>query len=205
MKQIMQHSFPVYYHYIARNRKRISCYLYEDSIYCKVRTKNGLTEQHKFRYEDIHKIHLGLQDISWHTIDIYFKNRKHIHLKSVTFFIERNGEELERPKTNEIDIASVKANRMAYSNFVTALHERISRDGTGHPIIFTHGNSWKKILIWILMSVILILLPLTWKIGFYGWSLFFAVSFLLLLLFSRKINFKKQYRPDQLPEKYLPF
>lgn len=200
----MQNSFPVHYHYIARNKKQSSCRLDVDSLYCKIQKRNGLTEEYRYRYEDIHRIHLGLPDIGWHTIDIYFKDKKHIHLKSLTFFIADAQQRLRRPKTDGVDIGHAKSNRQAYHDFVVALHERIGKLEARFPVALTHGNPWKKILIWIFMLALVIWTPIVWKMGYYWWSLFFAGSFLLLVLFSRMINFRTHYLPDELPLKYLP-
>jgi hypothetical protein len=49
---------------------------------------------------------LGLPDTGWHTIDIYFKDKKHIHLKSLTFFIADAQRKLRRPKTDTTKISA---------------------------------------------------------------------------------------------------
>lgn len=199
----MKYAFQTY-HYIAPNRKQITCSLYEEGISCTVQTKDGLLKNYKFRYTDICKIHLGLPDIAWHAIDIYFWDKTHIHLKSVTFFIERENRKLQRPKTNEADNAIVRENQRAYREFVVGLHERTGVPDSTKHIRFIHGNPWKKTMIWIFLLALITSIPITLKMGYYRWSLFFVGGFLFLLSFSRKIDFKKLYPPDQIPAKYLP-
>lgn len=94
------------YRYIARNKKQVICYLDEDSISFTVQAKNQLAKAYKFRSTEIDRIHLSVSDVSWHTIDIYFRDKTHIHFKSVTFFIERDGA-LKRPKTNDVNTTVV--------------------------------------------------------------------------------------------------
>lgn len=192
------------YHYIARNRKQLTCSFNEDAIFFTVQGKKSLAKEHIFRYTDIDKIHLGLSDISWHTIDIYFRDKTHIHLKSVTFFIEKDDGKLRRPKTNEADNAVVKENQRNYREFVVGLHERVGSPDVAKPIRFTSGNPWKKIIIWMSLLALSVWIPITWKMGHYRWSLIFGSAFLFLFLFNRKINFKKRYLPDDIPQKYLP-
>ena len=43
-----------------------------------------------------------------------------------------------------------------------------------------------------------------WKLGLYWRSFAVSTAFLFLLLFSRKINFRKHYAHDDIPLKYLP-
>lgn len=192
------------YHYIARNRKQFTCSLHEDVISLTIQAKNSLTIERKFRYTDIDKIHLGLSDISWHTIDIYFQDKTHIHLKSVTFFIERDNRKLQQPRTNEADNARVRENQKAYWEFVVGLHERVGSPEVAKDIRFTCGNPWKKILIWVFLLALLVWIFITWKMGDYRWSLVFGSAFLFLFVFNRKINFRKRYSPHHIPLKYLP-
>lgn len=192
------------YHYIARNKKQLICSLYAKTISCQVLEKNGLAKHYTFQYADIEKVHLALPDISWHTMDIYFRDKTHIHLKSVTFFIERDQRQLERPKANQPDQAIIKENQRAYRAFVIGLHERLSTDPLATRVRFTHGNPWKKVLIWLFLFALLLWIPVTWKMGLYWRSFAFSTAFLFLLLFSRKINFRKHHAHDDIPLKYLP-
>lgn len=190
------------YHYIARNKKEVVCYFDEKSLSFAVKKNNRLIQKYNFQYTEISRIQLSLSDISWHTIDIYFQDKTHIHLKSVTFFVEQNGQ-LKRPKTNETDIEKVRKNRIAYRNFVVELHQRLMASEATH-IRFMHGNPWKKVVIWLLLLALVICISITWKIGSYKLCFVFSTSFLLLFLYSLKINFKKPYSPEAIPQKYLP-
>ncbi|KGE13414.1 hypothetical protein [Sphingobacterium deserti] len=191
------------FHYIASKKKRIICKLLEEQIVFQIR-KNGSDDEHRFRYTDIQKIHLGLSDVSWHTIDIYFTNKLHLHLQSVTHYIEREDQKFTRSKINEADITKAKANQKAYYDFVIGLHERIILQNAAEAIKFTHGNPWKKALIWIFLVVLIIWTHAMLKSGYYMLSLFFGAGFLLLFLFSMKIDFRKKYQPNLIPSKYLP-
>lgn len=203
-RPLMRHEISTTYYYIARNKKQTYCSLSEETLFCKVQTKNQMVKEYQFRYSDIDKIHLGLSDVSWHTIDIYFRDKTHIHLKSVTFFIEKEDGKLRRPKINESDNTLVMENQKAYREFVIRLHERISVNENIKDIQFTHGNPWKKALIWALLLALFVCIPISWKIKAYRWSLFFGSAFLILFLYYRRINFRKRYLPHNIPQKYLP-
>lgn len=191
------------YCYIARNKKKTACCLDEDSISFTVQAKNKLEKRYTFRYADIDRIHLGLPDIAWHTMDIYFRDKTHIHLKSVTFFVERDGK-LKRPKLNDADRAAIQKNETAYRHFVVELHKRVSLPEVAKKIRLTHGNPWKKTLIWLLLLALATCIPIAWKVGSYRWSFVFGTGFLILLFFSTKINFRKHYLAHDIPQKYLP-
>ena len=191
------------YHYIARNKKQIICYLDEDSISFTVQAKNQLAKAYKFRFTEIDRIHLCLSDVSWHTIDIYFRDKTHIHLKSVTFFMERDGA-LKRPKTNDANTTVVQRDQAAYRNFVIELHKRVGLPEATNQIKFTHGNPWKKALILLVLLALAIVIPITWSFGHYRYFFVFGTSFLLLFLFNLNINFRKKYSPGAIPQKYLP-
>ena len=195
---------PITYLYIARNRKRLVCSLQEDVISFTVQKKNRFAASHQYRYSDIDRIHLSLSDVAWHTIDIYFKDKMRLHLKSVIFFAEKQEGKLRRLKTNEEDNALVRESQKAYNEFVIALHERLNLYENHKEIKFTHGNPWKKVLIGSILMALTLLIPITWYLGHYRHLFVWVVSFILLFLFNRKINFKKNYSPEAIPQKYLP-
>lgn len=191
------------YQYISRNKRVYRCSLLEKSIQFSVRKNDQSEKLYIYRYTEIEQIHLSLPDISWHSIDIYFRDNVRLHLKSVTFFIELNGN-LIRPNINDTDFELIQKNNIAYCNFVLELHKRIESSVINQPITFTHGNSWLKGITWLILITLTIGIPILWKIGNVRWSLFFGSAFLLLLLYSLKINFRKPYSINQIPKKYLP-
>lgn len=198
------HTTPaITYNYIARNKKQTSCQLHEDGITFTQNKKNEREESHKYKYTQISRIHLGYPDTTWYTIDIYFNDSTHIHLKSLTFFIQQEDGKLRRAKTKKQDIAIFQQNQKAYREFVIALHEAIL-SSSNHDIKFTHGNPGKKILIWIFLILIIIWIPILLEINQYKLSITMALAFLYLILFNLKINFKKTYQAEQIPQKYLP-
>lgn len=192
------------YLYIARNRKRLVCSLQEDVISFTVQKKNRFATSHQYRYSDIDWVHLSLSDVSWHTIDIYFKDKTRLHLKSVIFFAEKQEGKLRRLKTNEEDNALVRESQKAYNEFVIALHERLNLSDNYKEIKFTHGNPCKKILIGTILIALIIAIPIVWQISHYRLAFVWVVSFVFLFLFYRKINFTKKYSPRAIPQKYLP-
>lgn len=191
------------YQYISRNKRVYRCSLLEKSIQFSVRKNDQSEKLYIYRYTEIEQIHLSLPDISWHSIDIYFRDNVRLHLKSVTFFIELNGN-LIRPNINDTDFELIQKNNIAYCNFVLELHKRIESSVINQSITFTHGNSWLKGITWLILITLTIGIPILWKIGNVRWSLFFGSAFLLLLLYSLKINFRKPYSINQIPKKYLP-
>lgn len=191
------------YQYISRNKRVYRCSLLEKSIQFSVRKNDQSEKLYIYRYTEIEQIHLSLPDISWHSIDIYFRDNVRLHLKSVTFFIELNGN-LIRPNINDTDFELIQKNNIAYCNFVLELHKRIESSVINQSITFTHGNSWLKGITWLILITLTIGIPILWKIGNARWSLFFGSAFLLLLLYSLKINFRKPYSINQIPKKYLP-
>lgn len=200
----MQHFFPFTYRYIARSRKQLVCTLHEDAISFTVQKKNRFATSHQYRYSDIDRIHLSLSDVAWHTIDIYFKDKMRLHLKSVIFFTEKQEGKLRRLKTNEEDNALVRESQKAYNEFVIALHERLNLSDNYKEIKFTHGNPCKKILIGTILIALIIAIPIVWQISHYRLAFVWVVSFVFLFLFYRKINFTKKYSPRAIPQKYLP-
>src|SRR5699024_10982735 len=168
-----------------------------------VQKKNRFASSHQ-RYSDIDRVHLSLSDVSWHTIDIYFKDKMRLHLKSVIFFTEKQEGKLRRLRTNEEDIALVRESRKGYNTFLIALHERLNLSDNYKEIKFTHGNPCKKILIGSILMALTILIPITWHLGHYKQLFVFIISFIFLFLFNRKINFRKNYLPEAIPQKYLP-
>ena len=184
---------PITYLYIARNRKRLVCSLQEDVISFTVQKKNRFATSHQYRYSDIDRIHLSLSDVAWHTIDIYFKDKMRLHLKSVIFFTEKQEGKLRRLKSQK-----------AYNEFVIALHERLNLSDNYKEIKFTHGNPCKKILIGTILIALIIAIPIVWQISHYRLAFVWVVSFVFLFLFYRKINFTKKYSPRAIPQKYLP-
>lgn len=195
---------PITYLYIARNRKRLVCSLQEDVISFTVQKNNRFATSHQYRYSDIDRIHLSLSDVAWHTIDIYFKDKMRLHLKSVIFFTEKQEGKLRRLKTNEEDNALVRESQKAYNEFVIALHERLNLSDNYKEIKFTHGNPCKKILIGTILIALIIAIPIVWQISHYRLAFVWVVSFVFLFLFYRKINFTKKYSPRAIPQKYLP-
>ncbi len=195
---------PITYLYIARNRKRLVCSLQEDVISFTVQKKNRFATSHQYRYSDIDRVHLSLSDVSWHTIDIYFKDKTRLHLKSVIFFAEKQGRKLRRLKTNEEDNALVRESQKAYHEFVIALHERLHTCESHKEIQYTHGNPWKKVLIGSVLIALITAIPIAWQIGHYRLVFVWLISFIFLFLFYRKINFRKKYSPRMIPQKYLP-
>lgn len=191
------------YQYISRNKRVYRCSLLEKSIQFSVRKNDQSEKLYIYRYTEIEQIHLSLPDISWHSIDIYFRDNVRLHLKSVTYFIELNGN-LIRPNINDTDFELIQKNNIAYCNFVLELHKRIESSVINQSITFTHGNSWLKGITWLILITLTIGIPILWKIGNARWSLFFGSAFLLLLLYSLKINFRKPYSINQIPKKYLP-
>lgn len=191
------------YQYISRNKRVYRCSLLEKSIQFSVRKNDQSEKLYIYRYTEIEQIHLSLPDISWHSIDIYFRDNVRLHLKSVTYFIELNGN-LIRPNINDTDFELIQKNNIAYCNFVLELHKRIESSVINQSITFTHGNSWLKGITWLILITLTIGIPILWKIGNVRWSLFFGSAFLLLLLYSLKINFRKPYSINQIPKKYLP-
>ena len=200
----MQHFFPFTYRYIARSRKQLVCTLYEDAISFTVQKKNRIAKSYHYNYSDIDRIHLSLPDVSWHTIDIYFKDKTRIHMKSVLFFTEKQGGKLRRLKSNEEDNALVRELQNAYSEFVIALHERLHTCESHKEIQYTHGNPWKKVLIGSVLIALITAIPIAWQIGHYRLVFVWLISFIFLFLFYRKINFRKKYSPRMIPQKYLP-
>src|SRR5690554_114059 len=196
-------SFPITYRYIARNRKQLVCTLHENALSFTVQSKNRIAKSYHYNYSDIDRIHLSLSDVAWHTIDIYFKDKTHIHLKSVLFFTEKRGGKLRRLKSNEEDNALVRERQNAYNEFVIALHERLNLYESHKGIKFTHGNPWKKVLIGSVLIALIFLIPIAWQLGNYRLVFVWVVSFILLLLFNRQINFRKNYSPEAIPQKYL--
>lgn len=192
------------YRYITRNRKQLVCSLHEDVISFTVQKKNQIATSHQYNYSDIDRIHLSLSDVSWHTMDIYFKDKMRLHLKSVIFFTEKQEGKLRRLRTNEEDNALVRESQKAYNAFVIALHERLNLPDNYKEIKFTHGNPWKKVLIGSILMALTILIPITWHLGHYRQFFVFLISFIFLFLFNRKINFRKNYLPEAIPPKYLP-
>src|SRR5699024_2425831 len=200
----MQHFFPFTYRYIARSRKQLVCTLHEDAISFTVQKKNRIAKSYHYNYSDIDRIHLSLPDVSWHTIDIYFKDKTRIHMKSVLFFTEKQEGKLRRLKSNEEDNALVRELQNAYSEFVIALHERLNLYESHKGIKFTHGNPWKKVLIGSVLIALIFLIPIAWQLGNYRLVFVWLISFIFLFLFYRIINFRKKYSPRMIPQKYLP-
>jgi len=190
------------YQYISRKKEVYRCSLLEKSIQFSVQKNDQSENLYNFRYTDIQRIHLSLPDISWHSIDIYFRNNVRLHLKSMTFFIELNGN-LIRPNLNDTDFELIRKNKIAYCNFVLELHKRIESTIINQPITLTHGNSWLKGITWLILITLTIGIPILWKIGNVRCSLFFGSSFLLFLLYSLKLNFRRHYSINQIPKKYL--
>lgn len=190
------------YQYTSRKKEVYRCSLLEKSIQFSVRKNDQSEKLYIYRYTEIEQIHLSLPDISWHSIDIYFRDNVRLHLKSVTYFIELNGN-LIRPNINDTDFELIQKNNIAYCNFVLELHKRIESSVINQSITFTQGNSWLKGITWLILITLTIGIPILWKIGNVRWSLFFGSAFLLLLLYSLKINFRKHYSINQIPKKYL--
>ena len=203
----LHHALPpqmVSYHYIARNKKQTYCQLHPNHLVVRISAKNGEAHERHFSYNDIRRIHLSLPDISWHSIDLYFKDQTHIHLKSLVFFLQTDNQKFKRPKTDLASAQVVKQTQAHYRDFVCTLHERIRDKKLNQDIIFSHGNPWLKTLIYLFLIALVIAIPITFRVHAYKVGLFFCVSFLVLLLFSFRINFKKGYDPSHIPEKYLP-
>lgn len=200
----MQHFFPFTYRYIARSRKQLVCTLHEDAISFTVQKKNRIAKSYHYNYSDIDRIHLSLSDVAWHTIDIYFKDKMRLHLKSVIFFTEKQEGKLRRLRTNEEDNTLVRESQKAYNAFVIALHERLHTCESHKEIQYTHGNPWKKVLIGSVLIALITAIPIAWQIGHYRLVFVWLISFIFLFLFYRKINFRKKYSPRMIPQKYLP-
>ena len=114
------------------------------------------------------------------------------------------GQQWRRLKSNEEDHALARESRRAYNEFVIALHERLRTTESTQKVKFTHGNPWKKVLVGLVLIALIMAIPMSWHFGHYRYLFAWIVSFILLFLFYMRINFKKNYSPETIPQKYLP-
>ena len=180
------------YTYVNQKNIKLEAELLDNEIIIKT-TKKEIHEIKKYKYNEIKTINLSVIEINWYGITIVFNHGFKVHLKSISFGKATIG-------------SSIGHHSQDYIDFVDGLHTKILNKKLENSIKFTQGNP----LIFVLLSLLMIfiaffLVPMAIEMGkkliFFT---FIIPASIFVISYMKRLGFIKKYKPNELPEKYLP-
>jgi hypothetical protein len=147
-----------------------------------------------YNYSDIVQVNLSVRETNWFTINITFRDGYKLLLKSISF---------DPVKSNKLT-QKMEHHELPYLQWVTALHTRLIEKGLAQTIRFIQGNAFLFIgLIAIAIGAVIAFI-MALSIRKYGLAFTMGGGCLFLIVYARKVGFRRPYDPAALPAKYLP-